>query len=182
MATQDMDPQESAKVLRITGHALVLLGAALLLFGVYFVRTANESASWPRAEGRVDNLLVRWSISQSERGRVNPHKDYYYVVKYSYEVEGTSYTGTRYSLGNGDHAEGKDFDTEEEARAAGQQRFPVRSAVPVAYDPEDPTMAVLRAGASGATYVPLILGVLFLAVGLALRRASGSLRQRQPAS
>lgn len=167
-----MDPQQSARVLRITAHVLIILGAALFLFGVYFMRTANESGSWPQTEGLIVSYLVRYDIPNSQRGRLNPHKDYYYTVTYRYVVEGDTLTNDQYSLGNGIRVGGMDFDSEEEARATAQERHPMRARVSVWYNPENPTMSVLETGASAGTYVPLLLGLVFLGLGIPLRRVA----------
>lgn len=172
MSDDAMTPQQSARVLRITGHVLVVLGAALLHFGVYFMRTANESDSWPETEGVIVSYLVRYDISNSQRGRINPHKDYYYTVTYRYIVEGDTLRNNQYNLGNGNRVGGAYYDSEEEARAAAQKQHPMRGRVSVWYNPEDPTMSVLEPGASSATYVPLILGFVFLGCGILLKRVA----------
>lgn len=167
--------------LRITlafGVFLVLVGAAMLLFGVTFVRDATASRSWPTAEGRVQNTRTEVDISTSNTTSSSSVLGYYFVVSYAYTVDDVRYSGNRFSLGEGPRAS-KIFDERSAAGQAAERDYPVGSVVVVHYDPDDPSSAVLSSGANWGTYVPLVLGALFLLGGLWLVRAMRNTLQRQ---
>jgi hypothetical protein len=149
----------------ILGAAIFLLlaGAALVIFGVVFVRDATASANWPTTTGRVQNVRVTWDNVGSSGPPVV--REYYYAVTYAYTVEGERYTGTRYSLGGGSNAAGRTFDTEDEARTAAAAAYRVGQDLAVSYDPAMPAEAVLQTGVQAGTYVPLVLGAFFLLCG-----------------
>jgi hypothetical protein len=150
-------------MLVVAAGFLLLIGAALMIFGVAFVGEANASAGWSATTGWVEHVRVTWD--NVGRSRPSVVREYYYVVTYSYSVNGERYTGTRSSLGGGSNAAGRTFDSEDEARAAAAANYRVGQDVPVYYDPADPAEAVLQTGVQASTYVPLILGTLFIGSG-----------------
>lgn len=152
------------RILGWSGGVLLLLGAALMIFGVSFLRDANASRSWPVAAGQVRNVNVTWSRSASDDVG---ERSYYFEVTYGYEVDGRSYTGKRFSLGDGNNAAGRTYRDESDAIAA-SEAYRRGAAVDVYVDPTDPENTVLKPGASFATYVPLGLGAFFVLCGGAL--------------
>jgi hypothetical protein len=141
---------------------MTVLGTALLIFGVVFLRDAWASRGWPTAAGTVEEVtVVRDRSSTSNTSR--PY--YYYAVTYEYEVSGQRYRGDRYSLGNGSTAS-KNYESQREARNVGEEAYPEGSEVAVYYDPENPASTVLKPGANFGTYVPLVMGLLFTPPGI----------------
>lgn len=146
---------------------LTVLGLSMAAFGIYFIGYSNEATSWPSVEGRIVQTTVRaWTpggtgraLTPSERQR---RRRFYPEVTYQWTVNGQSFTGSRYSLGESqdDHAE-----RAEAVEAA--RRFPAGGPIEVFYDPDDPSSAVLNRARQGGAYVPLPLGLLMLGVGLA---------------
>ena len=81
-------------------------------------------------------------------------------------MDGKTYKGNRYNLGSGSTASDR-YDSEQKVRDAVGDRFRVGTDITVHYDPDDPSSAVLEAGASLGTWAPLILGLFFLPLGFA---------------
>jgi hypothetical protein len=140
---------------------LILIGAVLSIFGVFFLRTAFASYGWPSAPGTVQ--AINASLYRSEYG--GNRRTYVYQVTYSYAVNEIAYTGDRYSLGEGPTAS-RPYDTAREAERAGKEAYPPGSEIPVYYDPQTPTAAVLKRGTNIGTYAPLIMGLFFLPCGV----------------
>jgi hypothetical protein len=145
---------------------IALLGLATAVFGVYFIFYGNEAASWPETQGTVVAAAVRTrtssrlSQSPSQRDR---SRQFYPFITYRWTVNGQTYTGSRYRIGA--NADGYYFDEREKAQEEVDRQRP-GSAIPVFYDPDDPSAAVLLPDASGGIYVPLPLGLLMLAFGV----------------
>ena len=166
-APANTKPAFSPKAASIFGWVLLALGLPMLIWGVWYLGEAIASASWPTVEGRVTHVGVyreaRNTTTSSTRTR---SVSYRYSVKYAYDVNGKSYESDKYAMGSGNTA-GR-APTHREAREEGRERFPIGKRVSVSYDPDDPSMAVLRPGASSdnwGTYVPIILGLFFAALG-----------------
>ena len=158
---------------------LAVVGLAMMIFGVIFIRDGLASRGWDVVEGEVRTIRVRRETSANSSSNV---RDFYYEVLYNYEYDDEDYTNNQYSLGRGSTA-GENFDSEEEAREAGQGDYPIGREIDVYVNPGSPETAVLRPGASFSTFVPLILGSLFFPGGVALLwmiRRQKALQDRQP--
>lgn len=160
--------QSQQRVLLGTVVLLFVISAALLAFGLFFVQEANASRSWPAVTGRAQTVRVTWDLSNRQESM--PDRDYYFEVRYTYQVDGKTYTGERYSLGGGSNAAGRTYNSEDEARAAAAAAYQAGDSITVYYDPAAPESAVLQPGAGFGTYAPLILGLFFLLGGVALWR------------
>lgn len=160
---------------------LLLLGLSFTGFGIYFIALGNEAAHWPEVEGRVLSVSVRTdfleppSRLQSREARERTRR-YYPRITYSWQVDGTSHTGSRYRLGT-THEKYQDRAKAQAAAATFRSGAPI----PVFYDATNPAEAVLVREASAGVFVPLPLGLLFSAMGWfglrhvdALRRAAKS--------
>ncbi|WP_017301070.1 DUF3592 domain-containing protein [Nodosilinea nodulosa] len=144
---------------------IVLSGVALLVFGIGFLKQAHASSGWPVSPGTVTAVkIVQERDSGGTRRRVYT---YHYTVDYTYEVAGQTYRSDRYSLGSGSTASQR-FRERSQAVEAAKLNHPKGSTVEVHYDPDHPDSAVLKAGANWGTYVPVILGMVFLPTGLML--------------
>lgn len=158
--------QPASKWLLITAVILLLLGLAMLAFGIFFVSDANASNDWPAVTGTVQNVRVTWSTSSTDPSNAN--RDYIYEINYDYLVDDVAYDGDRYSLGNGSNAAPRNYDSEEEARSAAYEVYTPGRDVTVYYNPADPSQAVLAPGANTGTYIPALFGALLLLGGAAV--------------
>lgn len=138
-------------------------GGRLLFLAFDGMREAGESASWPRAEGKV----VRSEMSASTRDdgprrrSSSGTKFYEATIEYEFEVNSTTYHGSRI-------ASVKDMNAKQSRAQATLDKYPVDRRVMVSYKPDDPSVCVLEPGSWGGALVQLALGVFFILVPLVL--------------
>lgn len=145
---------------------LALLGLATAGFGLYLVIYGNDAASWPETQGTVVSATVkthtsrRGSQSVGQRDRL---REYYPSITYRWTVNGQTYTGSQYQIGaNADSY----YRAEREKAEAEVAKYPAGTAIPVYYDPDAPSTAVLVRDVSAGVYVPLPVGLVMLALGV----------------
>lgn len=151
--------------LKVVFAILLAIGVFFTCFGVYFIVLGNEARNWPEAQGTIVSVTIRsYTPVAGNQGRTRAQRErlreYYPEITYRWEVDGQSYTGSRYTLGT-THEK---YDERTEAVAAALK---YRNGAPISvyYDPRDPSEAVLDKSRSGAVFVPLPLGLLFAAAG-----------------
>lgn len=106
-----------------------LVGAGLLIGGLYQRSRLRASQSWPRAMGTITNASV--AVAKDAEST-----SYYVAVLYDYVVNGTRYTGKRIGFGKRTYVRKKRAEDE-------LARYPVNSSVIVYFDPQKPADAVL---------------------------------------
>ena len=97
------------------------------------------------------------SRSREERER---RRQYYPSIAYRWEVDGQTYSGSRYRLGTT-----HDKFNEREDAVAAAVKYRNGAPITVYYDPKNPSEAVLDNSLSVAVFAPLLLGFLFAPVG-----------------
>ncbi|OKH18760.1 DUF3592 domain-containing protein [[Limnothrix rosea] IAM M-220] len=138
-------------------------GAALIIFGISFLRDGFASKNWPTTTGEIKAVnIVREFRGSGNTRRVTHHL----TLNYSYQVGGISYTNTRYSLGDGSTAS-KRYRERSQAIAE-KNTYPIGSKIDVYYKPTEPSFAILQPGTNFGTFVPLVLGTFFLPSGIML--------------
>ena len=150
-----------SRFLRLALLLCFVLPVSLLTLGVdvwaanRFVQQAR-AAHRPSAMGTVTESTV--ATSRGSKGSTN----YHFVVRYTYEVEGRRYAGSRvrYLMDNGT----------QDTVVGLARRFPQGSQVEVFYRPETPSEALLQPGLRGSDFLLLmLLGVFnFMVAALAL--------------
>jgi len=158
---------------------LVLVGLALLVFGVFFVQEGFASRNWDRVEAEVITISVETDFNNSTSSNTRRVDGYYAVVTYAYEYDDDRYINDRFSLGRGPTAT-RNYDTREEAREAAEDDYPIGSDLDIYVNPDDPESTVIQAGADWTTFVPLILGAFFLPGGLLFLWVGRRARQQPP--
>jgi uncharacterized protein DUF3592 len=148
--------------------AFALPGVAILvaiLSVVSFVRTqrlANASKRWPSVSGTIttSSVVEEQIEDDGDKDRSVLRKIYRYQVdlRYAYRVNARDYVGT--SAGFGWTAI---YGAREQAETAASRYRPGDN-VPVFYDPEHPTTAVLEPDNRQGSFAPLIFSAIF-AVG-----------------
>jgi len=159
---------------------LLISGVLMLTLGVIFLPATLKSSSWPSTEGRITSYRLETGI----RGK-HIKSQYAIALDYKYRVGEKEYEGREFS-----HASstiGSLHNSEQDAiheylhdpRYSKWQRG---ERVPVFYDPENPSEAVLKTGTSGYAWGVTIIGMAVIGVGirefLIIRRlrASGNVR------
>ncbi len=130
--------------------------------------TAYASTTWPVVQGRVVDARVAARLFRPGDA-VHRTLEYYIKVEYEYMVDRQVYRGTRYSLGTGDTIQDGFFDKSEAREWLKQSDYHVNNKVDVYVDPKDAENTVLSAGIRFSTWVPIILGLVFLGLGFLIK-------------
>jgi hypothetical protein len=142
------------------GGVPLAVGGMMLTYAVRTGRRAWQSRVWPRVTGTV----LESGVVEVATGR-RPYMQYRPVVVYSYEVAGATYRGDQLGFGFndfwGDGLFGQRADAEKFATA-----YRPGTAVPVAYDPENNSKAVLKTGINQGHVVTLLSGLFFIGLGV----------------
>ena len=144
-----------------------VMGLGMACFGSFNAAGAAAILAWPSTEGEVISTDIDITYSSSE---YNNEPSYRPVVEYRYWVEDQIYFSDQLSMTLDDH-----YGTREKAGAV-LIEYELQDPLRVYYDPGDPTQSVLRTGLNVVTFIPCILGLLFL--GFALLLTIGAIRQR----
>ena len=152
----------------------IVIGVVLILFGVYFTILSNEASSWPSVKGSIANTRIQTHISTLNNltTRSTFNKTYYPEITYSWIVDGKSFKGTRYGLG---YTHPK-YPEKTKAKKAAKNFLPGTS-IKVFYNPNSPKDAVINRSEKIVSYIPLLMGLFFLAVGLLFLRLSSKLEE-----
>lgn len=132
---------------------MTVIGLFLLGFGLYQFRVGFGSGNWPT----VDATVTGPSISV-QGGGDDAKTSYVPEFHYEYEVNDTSYVGSRYSFGGSNVPS---FDAREKAQAWIDEHCPVDGQIPVHYNPDQPDVSVVEPGA-WRSLVTVLAGLVFL--------------------
>lgn len=124
---------------RIFPLPFILVGGAVLCFGLRNVDRANSSLHWPTADAVIRESRVA-SHSGNKGGTT-----YTAVVRYEFAVDGVVHSGD--SVGFGDFGSG---DSDKYRQIV--NRYPVGLKTKATYMPEDPSVVVLEPGIQGQTW------------------------------
>jgi hypothetical protein len=139
--------------------ACTLIGAGLLICGLYQRSRLRASQSWPQVPGTVIKSGV-------EVERSADSTSYALSVHYDYAVNSVHYTGTRTGFGRRSYVRQKRAQAEAE-------RYPVNSQVTVWFDPAKPENAVLARESPGSILM-IALGAGLLALVLVMLISGGA--------
>jgi hypothetical protein len=92
---------------------------------------------------------------------IGKQRSYDLTVAYTYEVAGREWHGNRVSFGQEPSGSYGDVQPRMEQYLKGTE-------VTVYYDPADPSQAVLERGAASGAWFAIALGIVLIAVGIAL--------------
>jgi len=143
-------------------------GLFILVFagiGIYLILRSRKdkakiaaTAGWPSVMGRVlESRIIESSSTDSDGDSSTTYRPH---VRYEYEVMGNVYANDKVHAGM--VVSTSNYKKSQETAA----RYPIDSAVRVFFNPENPAEAVLEQKAS--TVPLLVIGIVFLAVGLCL--------------
>jgi hypothetical protein len=146
--------------------AFLVPAAAIALAGVlvwnYFdIRQRKaESANWPTVQGRITTAEVMEQVRTDEKGREDTN--YLVDIRFAYKVGGRELHSAQQKWG------WDEVYPDRERPAAIVAKYSEGQAVPIYYDPTDPTVAVLeptnRRGSAG----PLMAAAMFLIPGVVM--------------
>lgn len=137
------------------GPALMtMIGFVVIAFGLHRFRLGFGSSNWPTADATVTatGISVKGGGEESSTAYVPE-------LTYEYQVDGTSYVGSRYSFG-----EQKDpsFNSSKKAQTWIDENCPVDAGIPVHYNPDQPDVSVVEPG-TWRSLITVLFGLAFLA-------------------
>jgi len=122
---------------------MLAMGAFWLFYTINGMKLAEASQTWPSTTGIVEDTWIDREVDTDSDG--DTRTTYKAYVKYSYQVNGATYSSQRVDFGGtksyGSSSRAEDF----------LSQYPVGKQVEVFYDPDDVGEAVLVREASGAT-------------------------------
>lgn len=139
--------------------ALLIFAIAFILGGWFFyknisqtiVEEAEASKSWPTAEGIVTHADINTHLSDGT-------SMYAADIKYTYVVDGKTYSGNRISTLDGSSSSASEAKKD-------IQKYSEGSSVTVYYDPEVPAASLLESGSGFFTYMITYGPLLFCFIG-----------------
>ncbi len=143
--------------------ALTMLVIGLLVsgWGGLELQRALESRHWPSTTGIVTGATIDEVVHRKREG---PETTYHPKIQYQYAVFGQVYRADRIVFGGSPGG----------SRRAAQKmvdRYPEGLAVTVYYDPNKPSVAVVKAGYRLTAYAMVAVGVVLCAGGVFCWRA-----------
>ena len=142
---------------------LGLIGASVLLTGLFKVRKLRASRSWARTTGTIGEASVRESFSCGDEQTADSYS-YIPEIVYQFQVEGHTFRGDRISFDR------KAYSKRQQAQAVAAG-YPVGAPVEVFFDPAKPDQSVL-VRKSGMGWVLVAAGAVTVLLAAASAIAS----------
>lgn len=137
----------------VVGGGFVAVGGATLVQGFRALGRAIDSEEWPSADGEIIESRIGTDYGRS--GSL-----FYPAIRYRYRIGEHSYDGDRVSFGG-------PFEASWRSPAEHVvERYREGKAVKVRFSPTDPSVSVLEPGARWYVYLVILMGAIFLAIGL----------------
>ena len=134
----------------------ISVGGLLLLLASFGLIRGIATTKWPSAQGEV-----LYSSVQEKYVRHNDSYDYSASIEYTYTVNGIQYKGSVIQRGLGEQLKNTKFlNAFYTAR-----RFSKGTPITVFYKSENPIESVIERGPDFATYLVLIVGLIFVGLG-----------------
>jgi hypothetical protein len=131
----------------------ILFGPGLLAYGAIVLRKGCTSHQWPSVQGEMIISRVRL-VEWDDGAAIWPE------LEFEYRVGQRTFTSRNIAFG---HAANLALPGEAERLVA---RYPAGEPATVHYNPDRPHEAVLEPGMGCGAYVALVMGLLFLIVGI----------------
>jgi hypothetical protein len=131
----------------------ILLGLGLLAYGVIVLRKGHDSHRWPSVQGQTIVSQIRL-VEWEDGAAIWPE------IEYEYHIPPHTFRGRGIAFG---HTANLALPGEAERLVT---RYPAGEPVTVHYNPTRPQEAVLEQGAGCGAYSALVIGILFIIVGM----------------
>lgn len=142
----------------------IIPGIMSIMIGYTSAQYAENSKTWPEAEGRILSVKLERNSSTGFKtpggGHSSGHTSYKPVIKYEYYVNGVKYESTNLSFGDNSYSDHTKAQNILNGYKTGQY-------VNVYYKPENPQVVVIDRGFNGIP-ISLIVGIGFIGVSVPL--------------
>lgn len=153
---------KSGKNVGILTLAMFAAGIFLLAWGGYEIKRAYESRNWPDTLGTIISSHISKQTTRDSKSRTRT--SYTPRIQYQYQVGGQHYTCKRIEFG------GESGGRRSKAKKVVDQ-YPSGKKVKVYYNPQDPKVAVLKAGFSWGAIFAFLAGIVFFGAGVVCFKA-----------
>jgi hypothetical protein len=146
---------------KIAPWIVVAVGVSTIYVGLENTFRAFASSDWPNVQGQIIRSFVTLETTWNGSGSSQTTRSRTYRPKifYTYVVKNIEYNGERISWG--------EYATADKADATVvTDKYPKGAVVQVYYAPDNPQLAVLEPGTHGIPWFFIMLGSVFLAIGL----------------
>jgi len=133
----------------------IAIGLSLLYYARSVSAKAQQSLSWPQADGVIAHSAVLQQMQTSSSTNAATYKA---DVTYRYKVQGRDYSSERITLADFSSSTGRAQDIVD--------RFPDGAPVTVYYNPVDPSDAVLERDGTSGIRLLYIIGGIFATAGV----------------
>ena len=133
----------------------VLVGACLTAWHIRGFVSAFLASSWPSAAG----IIKSCEITEPKGQRVLVHE---VIVTYQYEVGGQKLIGSRIHPTYPAYTSDSNYDSHSDLA----RRLSPGTSVRVLYSPSDPSRSYLATGFVSASFLPVVIGLIFLGGGV----------------
>lgn len=140
------------------------VGISITAFGIRRALLGIRSRRWPTTSGVVTSTGI-----QATGGGDDTNLKYVAELQYEYQVDRSSYVGSRYGFGKRPK-----FEERSTARSWIEEHHPEGTEVPVRYAPDRPGRSVLVPGADG-WFVAVGVGLAFTGLGVFMLVSSSGL-------
>ena len=140
----------------VAGFIFAGIGLIMLVRGLLDFRTTRLSQNWPTIEGQIIQATIEESMESDNDGFTS--KRYTPSVLYTYTLVGQQYTSDKITFG----AKWR-YPSRNEAES--KLNYQTGERIQVYYNPENPSQAVLEAGAVRGVWGTLLIGIVFSIIG-----------------
>jgi hypothetical protein len=145
---------------KLVSILMIIGGIGALWLGCNELKHGKATKEWPIVEGEIISSKVVEEVHRSP-GSIDKSITYTPKVQFKYSVEGVNYVSNNIFAGRGEYKSPR--------RSSAQnivKKYPEGKKVLVYYNPDNPSEAVLEPGTPPGIYLPFLVGIVFLFIGI----------------
>ncbi len=160
----EMTTVQTPRRFSLPAWVFILAGLLFIAIGAYPIWLDLETKSWPRTRAVIEKSQIAQALSTGGVRTSTSTVVYQPRIVFRYQVGGRTYTGNhvyRHEAGS------------ISIRSLVEKivtEYPAGKHVQVAYNPDDPSEAVLEPGKFGYIWIPALFGAIFMVIGIAIFR------------
>ncbi len=144
---------------------LFVIGIVISGFGVYMVVSGMKTNVWEPVKAKVVSTQVVKDVNhrkKHQRSKVFRDSRYSVQLRYSFEYQGVTYSSQRYSIGDGKNV-ARSFKTTALANQwLANSPYKSGAEIQIYANPDKPTESVVKPGLHWGTWIPLLIGLVFM--------------------
>ena len=141
----------------------LIIGLVLVFFGGRFILLAEQTKNWQKTQATITQINLIESRSSSN-STTSKQTTFEISILYQYKVRGQQYQSDKYSYGDGSTIKSRLKNRSTAQQWLDDSGYQKDNEISIYYDPKDPKTAIVKAGASIWTFIPLIAGLFFTVI------------------